>query len=100
MSVISYGRENIERFANVLAGYDREQHPGLWVSDETVRAALRGHALCFANAHRVQVVLTHAEIAFGLKVYRRACGLRLPHGGDHRAPTQGRPRHPRPKARF
>jgi hypothetical protein len=78
MPVVSYTRENIERFARSLAHCDREHHPRLWVSNRNVVVALRGHALCFANAHRIQVVLTHAEIAFGLNAYRRARGLRRP----------------------
>ena len=31
---------------------------------DTSIAALRGHALCFANAHRIQVELSHHDIAF------------------------------------
>jgi hypothetical protein len=83
MSVVSYTRENIERFAKALARYDREEHADLWISNATVVAALRGHALCFANAHRIQVVLTDNEIAFGLKAYRRARGWHRPRGTVH-----------------
>jgi len=78
MSVVSYTRENIEWFAKALARYDREEHADLWISNATVVAALRGHALCFANAHRIHVALTDDEIAFGLKAYRRARGWHRP----------------------
>ena len=80
MSVVSYTRENIERFAKALARYDREEHADLWISNATVVAALRGHAQCFANAHRIHVLLTDDEIAFGLKAYRRARGWHRPRG--------------------
>ena len=83
MLVVSYTRENIERFAKALARYDREEHADLWISNATVVAALRGHALCFANAHRIQVVLTDNEIALGLKAYRRARGWHRPRRTVH-----------------
>lgn len=80
MSVVSYTREHIERFAKALARHDREEHPDLWTSNTSVVAALRGHALCFANAHRIRVVLTDDDIAVGLKAYRRARGWHRPRG--------------------
>ena len=88
MSVVSYTREHIERFAKALARYDREEHADLWISNATVLTALRGHALCFANAHRIHVALTDDEIAFGLKAYRRARGWHRPRGTVYLASTR------------
>jgi hypothetical protein len=80
MPDVSYTREHIERFAKALARYDREEHADLWISNASIVAALRGHALCFANAHRIRIVLTDDEIAFGLSSYRRARGWHRPRG--------------------
>jgi hypothetical protein len=96
MSVVSYTREHIERFAKALARHDREEHPDLWVSNTTIIAALRGHALCFANAHRIHVVLTNDDIAGGLKAYRQACGWHRSRGTVYRASAvafHGKDRH-------
>jgi len=93
---VSYTRQHIEQFAKVLAKNDRRFHPRQWVIDDTIIAALRGHALCFANAHRIQVELSHNDIAFGLKTYRRVRGLRRPHRAATALPliaVQGRVRH-------
>ena len=76
MSEAAYTRAVIERFAKAVAAYDAKHHRKRWIDDETILAALRGHAVCFANAHRIQVVLSHRDLGFGLKVYRRARGLR------------------------
>ena len=92
MSVVCYTREHIERFAKALARHDREEHADLWISNATVLTALRGHALCFANAHRIHVALTDDEIAFGLKAYRRARGWHRPQVTGYLASAYHRPR--------
>ena len=78
MPSIVYTRAHMRRFASATAAYDRKQRPRTWASDDEVIAALHGHALCFSNAHRIQVTLSHADLAFGLATYRRARGQRRP----------------------
>ena len=55
-----------------------EGHARIWIPDETIIDAIRGNALCFANAHRIQVNLTNEDVAFGIASYRRARGQRRP----------------------
>ena len=78
MPSIVYTRAHIRHFAIANATYDRKRHPRTWMNDDDIIAAFRGHALAFANAHRIQVTLSHADLAFGLATYRRARGQRRP----------------------
>jgi len=73
-----YTREHMRQFAIAAAAYDRKHHPRTWKDDDDIVAACHGHALCFANAHRVQVTLNNADLAFGLAAYRRARAQRRP----------------------
>ena len=73
-----YTQADMRRFAIATAAYDRKQHPRTWASDDDVLAGLHGHALCFANAHRIQVTISSSDLACGLAAYRRARGLRRP----------------------
>jgi hypothetical protein len=73
-----YSRDDMRRFAIATAAFDRKRHARIWIPDETIIDAIRGNALCFANAHRIQVNLTNEDLAFGLASYRRARGQRRP----------------------
>ena len=74
----SYSRDDMRRFALASAEFDRKHHARIWMADDTVIDALRGHALCFANVHRIQVNLTGDDLAFGLAAYRSARKQRRP----------------------
>jgi len=78
MPAITYSREHMRRFAIATAAYDRKHRARTWMPDEAIIEALRGHAHCFASAHRIQVNLTSRDFAFGLAVYRRARGQKRP----------------------
>lgn len=78
MPNIVYTRADLRRFAIANAAYDRKHHPRTWMNDDEIIAALRGHALAFANAHRIVVMLSHADLAFGLATYRRTRAQRRP----------------------
>jgi hypothetical protein len=78
MPGIFYSRAHMRHFAIATAEYDRKHHARTWIYDETIVAMLRGHALCFANANRIQVTLTNDDVMFGLAAYRRARGQRRP----------------------
>lgn len=74
----TYTRETMRAFALALAANHARRFPRTYVADDDVLAAISGHALCFANAHRVQVVLDASDLAAGLAVYRRARAQRRP----------------------
>jgi hypothetical protein len=78
MPGIVYSRAHMRRFAIATAEYDRKHHARTWTPDDSIVAALSGHALCFANAHHIQVNLINEDIEFVLSCYRRARGQRRP----------------------
>jgi hypothetical protein len=78
MPGVCYSRDDMRRFASATAAFDRKHHARCWTPDEDIIDALRGHALCFAHANRIQVILTGDDLAFALSAYRRARNQRRP----------------------
>lgn len=74
----TYSRETMRTFALNLAVNDARQRPRTYVADDVIIDAISGHALCFANAHGVEVTLNTADLTYGLTAYRRARGQRRP----------------------
>jgi hypothetical protein len=74
----TYSRDTLRTFALDLAKNDARQRPRTYVADDVITDAISGHALCFANAHRIEVTLSTADLTYGLNAYRRARGQRRP----------------------
>jgi hypothetical protein len=74
----TYSRDTLRLFALGLATSDARQRPRTYVADDVILDAISGHALCFANAHRIEVTLSTADLTYGLNAYRRARGQPRP----------------------